>query len=63
MDLLFLPSFVSVIPFFAFGFRSLLVTKLRKHYVIFVYVLEGKMGKKEKTERKSRNKSDQNTKN
>ena len=28
-----------------FCFWSLLATKLRKHYVIFVYILQGKMGK------------------
>ena len=40
------------------------VTKIRKYYVIFVYILQGKMGKMEKNqERKSRNKSNQNTKN
>ena len=37
--------------------------KLRKYYVIFVYIFQGKMGKTEKTERKLRNWSDQNTKN
>ena len=31
------------------------VTKIQKYYIIFVYILEGKMGKKEKKERKSRN--------
>ena len=39
------------------------VTKIRKYYVIFVYILQGKIGKTEKTERKSRNYSNQNTKN
>ena len=39
------------------------VTKIQKYFVIFVYILQGKMGKTEKTERKSRNYSDQNTKN
>ena len=38
---------VSFIPFFVFGFWSLLATKLRKYYVIFVYILQGKMGKTE----------------
>ena len=39
------------------------VTKIQNYYVIFVYILQGKMGKTEKNpERKSRNKSDQNTK-
>ena len=28
------------------------VTKLQKYYVIFVYILQGKMGKTEKTEKK-----------
>ena len=46
---------VSFIPFFIFGFWSLLVMKLRKYYAIFVYILQGKMGKMEKTERKSCN--------
>ena len=50
------PSNVSFIPFLVFGFWSLLATKLRKYYVIFVYILQGKMGKTEKkSERKSRN--------
>jgi len=40
------------IPTFVFGFWSLLVTKLRKYYVIFVYILQGKMGKTEKTRKK-----------
>ena len=40
---------VSFIPFFVFGFWSLLAMKLRKYYVIFVYILQGKMGKTEKT--------------
>ena len=32
------------------------VTKIQKYYVTFVYILQGKMGKTEKTpERKSRN--------
>ena len=47
--------YVSFIPFFVFGFWSLLATKLQKCYVIFVYILQGKMGKTEKTERKSCN--------
>ena len=45
-------TFVLFISFFIFGFWSLLATKLRKYYVIFVYILQGKM---EKMERKSRN--------
>ena len=39
---------VSFIPFLVLGFWSLLVTKLRKYYIIFVYILQGKMGKTEK---------------
>ena len=50
---------VSFIPFFVFGFRSVLATKLQKYYVIFVYILQGKMGKTEKTERILRNWKDQ----
>ena len=38
---------VLFIPFFVFGFWSLLATKLQKYYVIFVYILQGKMGKTE----------------
>ena len=38
------------------------VTKIPKYYIIFVYILQGKMGKTEKTERKSSNYSEQNTK-
>ena len=45
---LFLETNVSFIPFFVFGFWSLLATKLRKYYVIFVYILQGKMGKTER---------------
>ena len=37
--------------------------KIQKYYVIFVYILQGKMGKTEKTERKSHIYSDQDTKN
>ena len=36
--------YVSFIPYFVFGFFSLLVTKLRKYYIIFVYISQGKMG-------------------
>ena len=43
---------VSFIPFFVFGFWSLLATKLRKYYEIFVYILQGKMGKTEKNGKK-----------
>ena len=38
--------------FWFFGFWSLLVTKLRKYYVIFVYILQGKMGKMNGKKRK-----------
>ena len=43
-------SFIIVffIPYFVFGFWSLLATKLQKYYVIFVYILQGKMSKMEK---------------
>ena len=54
-------ALVSFIPFFVFGD---IVTKIQKYYAIFVHILQGKMGKTEKNlERKSRNLSDQNTKN
>ena len=46
---------ISFIPFFVFDFWSLQATKLQKYYVIFVYILQGKMGMTEKTERKSHN--------
>ena len=56
---IFMPISVSFIIFFVFVFWSLLATKLlnlRKYYVIFVYILQGKMGKTgKKTERKSCN--------
>ena len=46
---------VSFIPFFVFGFWSLLAMKLRKCYITFVYILQGKMEKTRNTsERKSR---------
>ena len=35
-----------------FGFWSLLATKLWKYYIIFVYILQGKMGKMEKKQKK-----------
>ena len=38
------------------------VTKIQKYYVIFVYILQGKIGKMEKTEKKSCNQSDKNIK-
>ena len=44
---------VSFIPFLVFGFWSLLATKLRKYYVIFVYILQGKMGKTEKNRKEN----------
>ena len=50
---LFLETNVSFIPFFVFGFWSLLATKLRKYYVIFVYILQGKMGKMEKNQKEN----------
>ena len=37
--------------------------KMRKYYVVFVYILQGKMDKTEKMDRKSHNQSDQDTKN
>ena len=46
-------------PIFCFWFLVTFgdeVMKIRKYYIIFVYILQGKMGKTEKkTERKSRN--------
>ena len=39
------------------------VTNIQKYYVIFVYILKGKMGKTENTEGKLCNQSDQNIKN
>ena len=44
---------VSFIPFSVFCFWSLLATKLRKYLVIFVYVLQGKMGRTEKTQKEN----------
>ena len=49
--------FVSFIPFLVFGVWFLVtfgdkVTKIRKYYVIFVYILQGKMGKTEKNGKK-----------
>ena len=43
---------VLFIQFFVFSFWSLLATKLQKYYVIFVYILQGKMGKMEKSRKK-----------
>ena len=44
---------VSFIPFFVFGICLLLVTKLRKYEnIIFVYILQGKMGKTGKNRKK-----------
>ena len=42
---------VSYVSFIPFGFLSLLTKKLWKHYVIFVYILQGKRGKTEKTKK------------
>ena len=45
-------------PIFRFWFLVTFgdeVMKTQKYYAIFVYILQGKMGKTEKTERKSRN--------
>ena len=36
-----------------YGFWSLLATKLQKYYVIFVYILLGKMGKTEKNRKEN----------
>jgi hypothetical protein len=36
---------VLFIPFFVFCFWSLLATKLQKYFIIFVYILQGKMDK------------------
>ena len=44
--------YVLFTPFFGFDFRSLLATNLRKYYVLFVYILHGKMGKMEKNGKK-----------
>ena len=49
-----------------FGYWSPMLTKLRKYEnitIIFVYILQGQMGKTEKTEGNHTTKSDQNTKN
>ena len=43
-------SLCFVHPIFRFWFWSLLPTKLQKYYVIFVYILQGKMGKAEKNQ-------------
>ena len=54
-------------PIFRFWFLVTFgdkVTKILKHYVIFVYILQGKMGKTEKNRKKiTQLKSDQITKN
>ena len=52
--------FVSFIPFFVLVTFGDKVTKIWKYYVIFVYILQGKIGKMEKKGLKSCN---QNTKN
>ena len=46
---------VSFIPFLFLVTFGNKVTKIRKYYVIFVYILQGKMGKMEKMEIKSCN--------
>ena len=46
-------TFVSSIPFLDFGFWSFLKKKLRKCYVIFVYILQGKMGKTGKKQKEN----------
>jgi hypothetical protein len=46
---------VTFVPFIPFWFLVTFgdeVTKVRKFYVIFVYILQGKMGKTEKSETK-----------
>ena len=45
-------SWVLFIPFFIFGRFGDEVTKIQKFYVIFDYILQGKMGKKEKNGKK-----------
>ena len=54
-------TYVSFIPFFVFGFWSLL--KLQRYNTIFVYILQGKMGKTGENRKKIMQQSDQNTKN
>ena len=44
---------VVFIPFFVVGFWSVLAIKLQKYYVIFVYILQGKMGKTEKNRKEN----------
>ena len=47
---------VLFIPFFVFVFLVTFsdeVTKIQKYYVIFVYILQGKMGKTEKTRKEN----------
>ena len=46
---------VSFIPFYIFSFGFLFDdkdTKMRKYYIIFVYILQGKMGRMEKNGKK-----------
>ena len=45
---------VLFIPFFLFGFWSLgnEIKKVQKYYINFVYILQGKMGKTEKSRKK-----------
>jgi hypothetical protein len=45
-------KFCFVHPIFCFWL--LLATKLRQYYVIFVYILQGKMGKMEKNQKENR---------
>ena len=40
-------TYVSFIPFFVFGFGNK-VTKIQKHFAIFVYILQEKMANPEK---------------
>ena len=43
-------------PIFRFGFLVTFgseITKIRKYYVIFVYILQGKMGKTEKNQKEN----------
>ena len=56
-------TYVSIIPNFIFGFWSLLAMKLRKYEYLSLHFARQDEQDGKKTERKSRNKSDQNTKN
>ena len=49
-------SYVSFIPFFSFWFLVTFgdkVTKIQKYYIIFVYILQVKMGKMEKNRKEN----------